>query len=88
MEVFYGWWERRAFSLSAEIATGNVRVLIPSDANARLNATTVNGNLQSRFAEPGQNLGRTLETTLGDEGANAELTLRAVNGNVRIDKSY
>jgi hypothetical protein len=88
MEVFYGWWERRAFSLSAEIATGNVRVLIPSDANARLNATTVNGNLQSRFAAPGQNLGRTLETTLGDEGANAELTLRATNGNVRIDKSY
>ena len=88
MEVFYGWWERRAFSLTAEIAIGNVRVLIPSDANARIEATTVNGNLQSRFAKPGENLGRKLETTLGDEGANAELMLRATNGNVRIDKSY
>lgn len=88
MEVFYGWWERRAFSLAAEIASGNVRVLIPSDANARIDATTVNGNLQSRFAKPGENLGRKLETTLGDESANAELTLRATNGNVRIDKSY
>jgi hypothetical protein len=44
--------------------------------------------LQSRFAKPGQNLGRTHQVTLGDEGANAELILRAVNGNVRIDKSY
>ena len=88
MEVFYGWWERRAFSLSAEIAIGNVRVLIPSDANARIDATTVNGNLQSRFAKPGENLGRKFETTLGEEGANADLTLRANNGNVRIDKSY
>ena len=88
MEVFYGWWERRAFSLSAEIASGNVRVLIPSDANARVDAATVNGNLQSRFAKPGQNLGRTHEMTLGDDSANAELTLRATNGNVRIDKSY
>ena len=88
MEIFYGWWERRAFSLTAEIATGNVRVLIPSDANARIDATTVNGNLQSRFAKPGENLGRALDVTLGDEGANAELVLRATNGNVRIDKSY
>ena len=88
MDIFYGWWERRAFSLLAEIASGNVRVAIPSDANARIDATTVNGNLQSRFAKPGQDLGRTLETTLGEEGANAELVLRAMNGNVRIDKSY
>ncbi|HSH39456.1 MAG TPA: hypothetical protein VK993_11790, partial [Chthoniobacterales bacterium] len=60
----------------------------PSDANARIDATTVNGNLQSRFAQPGQNLGRSLETTLGKERSNAEMTLRATNGNVRIDKSY
>ena len=88
MDIFYGWWERRAFSLKAEIASGNVRVAIPSDANAEIDATTVNGNLQSRFAKPGQNLGRTYQVTLGDEGANAELTLRAANGNVRVDKSY
>jgi hypothetical protein len=88
MDIFYGWWERRAFSLSAEIASGNVRVSIPSDANVEIDAATVNGNLQSRFAKPGQNLGREHQVTLGDEGANAELTLRAVNGNVRIDKSY
>jgi hypothetical protein len=88
MDIFYGWWERRAFSLAAEIASGNVRVAIPSDANAQVNATTVNGNLQSRFANPGENLGKQHEVTLGDEGANAELVLRAVNGNVRIDKSY
>ena len=88
MEVFYGWWERRAFSLSAQIATGNVRVLIPSDANAHVDAVTVNGNLQSRFAQPGQNLGKTHEITLGDDSTNAELILRATNGNVRIDKSY
>ena len=88
MDIFYGWWERRAFSLSAEIASGNVRVTIPSDANAQIDAETVNGNLQSRFAEPGQNLGRKLQTTVGSEGANAELVLRAANGNVRIEKSY
>ena len=88
MDIFYGWWERRAFSLLAEIAIGNVRVAVPSDANTRIDAATVNGNMQSRFERPGQNLGRTHETTLGDEGANAQLILRAVNGNVRIDKSY
>ena len=88
MEVFYGWWERRAFSLSAEIAIGNVRVLIPTDANARIDAATVNGNLQSKFAKPGENLGKALQTTIGDDSTNGELLLRAANGNVRIDKSY
>lgn len=88
MEVFYGWWERRAFSLLAEIATGNVRVLIPSDANARIDATTVNGNLQSRFAKPGENLGKAWQTTIGDDSTNGDLVLRAANGNVRVDKSY
>lgn len=89
MDVGYGWWERRAISLVAEIASGNVRVAVPPNANARVDAATVNGNLQSRFAQPGANLGRTLQTTLGDESeVSAELTLRAENGNVRIDKSY
>ena len=88
MDVFYGWWERRAFSLSAEIAIGNVRVTIPSDANAHIDAATVNGNLQSKFARPGENLGKALQTTIGDDSTNGELLLRAPNGNVRIDKSY
>lgn len=87
MDVAYGWWERRAFSLLAEIATGNVRVAIPPDAGVRVDAQTVNGNLQSRFKEPGEKLGRTLQTTIG-ELSSAEFTLRAANGNVRIDKSY
>ena len=87
MDIGYGWWERRAISLLAEIATGNIRVAVPPDANVRLDAQTVNGNLQSRFAEPGENLGRTLQTTLGED-ISGEFTLRAVNGNIRIDKSY
>ena len=88
LDVFYGWWEQRAFSLLAEIAIGNVRVAVPGDANAAIDAESVNGNLQSRFARPGEQLGRKLQTTLGEESSNADLTLRATNGNVRIDKSY
>ena len=88
MDVFYTWWETGAFSLFAEIASGNLRLALPPNAAARLDAEAASGGIRySLGKDQPQGDQRTLTTTIGD-GSDVDLKLRAARGNIRIEKSY
>ena len=89
MDVFYRWWETGAFSLLAEIASGNLRLALPADTAARLDAATVSGDIRNRFPKQEQQGGpvRVLKTTVGN-ASEVDLKLRSTSGNISIEKSY
>lgn len=90
MDVFYMWWENAAFSLLAEIGTGNLRIALPPNAAAALDAVSVHGSIRNRYPkqqQPQQGDNRVLQTTVGDE-SNAEIKARATRGNITIERSY
>lgn len=86
LDVLYGWWDARVFSVSAEVGNGDLRVGLPADAALHLDAATASGNITNRFAED-QNNGdaRSLQTRIGGDGS-AEFRLRTTNGNIKIEK--
>ncbi|HEX8280112.1 MAG TPA: hypothetical protein VF551_01940 [Chthoniobacterales bacterium] len=89
MTVIYGWWEKRPLSLRAEIARGDITVDVPPIADLRIDAEAADGWVRSDHAkdeEPSPNE-HMMKTTMG-EGGEAEITLRAARGNIRIGKSY
>ncbi len=64
---------------------GSVRLTLPRDANAEIEATTVNGGVGCDFElEGGRKTRRKLEGRIGTGGARFDL--RAVNGSVNIDR--
>jgi len=73
-----------------EIKTVNGAVVVrwPEGAGMRLSVATVHGNIESDFDLPvrkvGFGPGRSLETTVGQGGAN--VNLRTVNGSIRLEK--
>ena len=88
MDVFYTWWETGAFSLTAEIENGNVRLALPPDAAARLDVASIFGSIRNRFPKEQQGGGqRELNTTLG-AASEAELRIRATRGNITVERSY
>lgn len=88
MDIFYMWWESGTFSLLAEIASGNMRLALPPNAAARIDAASMHGSLRNRYPkqqQPGDQ--RALQTTIGDD-ANADLKARSIRGNITIERSY
>ncbi len=88
LNVFFGWWERLAFSLSAEVNRGDLRLGLPWGAALRLDALAEQGRVINRIApEPSEREPSRLQRTLGD-GGEVEFTLRATNGDVWIDRAF
>jgi hypothetical protein len=71
--------------LDVQTSNGGVRISIPEHYSARLEASTVNGGLNSDFPAVTQGRRpRELEATLG--GGGAPIRVRTSNGGVRISK--
>ena len=69
-----------------ETTNGAVRLTLPRDAGAEIEARTVNGRIHCDFelAEGGRSSRHRLEGRIGSGGARIEL--RTVNGSVRVDR--
>jgi len=88
LDVFHSWWDARAFTLSADVGNGDIRVDFPPDASLRLDAATTNGHITNRFAtDKDGGHAQTLVTTIGG-GSATEFKLRTTNGNIRIGTAY
>jgi DUF4097 and DUF4098 domain-containing protein YvlB len=73
----------RQVSLSS--VNGSVNVVVPSDVNAEVRASTVHGNISNDFGIPvrkGQYVGRDLSATLGSGGVTVKL--QNVNGSISV----
>ena len=92
MDVFYMWWEQGAFSLLAEIGSGNLRLALPPNAAAAIDVVSVHGSIRNRLPkQQQQGNNRALQTTIGEETSaesSAELKARATRGNITIERSY
>lgn len=74
-------------SVDLESVNGVVILRIPADANAQVDAETLNGNVSSDFGltvEKGEWVGRSMEGLLGSGGA--RISIETVNGNIEIKK--
>jgi DUF4097 and DUF4098 domain-containing protein YvlB len=69
-----------------DTTNGSVRVTLPSDAGAEIDARTVNGSIHCDFdlSEGGRSGRHRLEGTIGKGGARFQL--RTVNGSVHVDR--
>ena len=86
LDVAYDWWELRKFAIDAKIINGNARAFIPGDASFHLVAATSNGKIASEFSEKENRQGdfpQKIDTIIGADSG-ADLTIEAVNGNIRI----
>ena len=81
--VRYDWWEARAFSLSAEVADGDLRVAVPAGAALHLDAAAVRGKVINHFA-PGPRDVPQLDEHFGGESA-VEFKLRTTTGNIQLE---
>jgi hypothetical protein len=93
MDVFFAWWEQYfPFTVTAEITKGELRLGLPQDASLRLEAEA-SGQIHDRFGirDAGEKGAfKTIETTVGDATAAeaAQVMVRAVNGNVKVNKAF
>ncbi len=74
-------------SVDLESVNGAVVLRIPANANAQVDAETLNGNVSSDFGltvEKGEWVGRSMEGLLGSGGA--RIAIETVNGNIEIKK--
>jgi len=75
-------------SVNLSSVNGPLVVTLPSDANARVRASTVHGNISNDFNLPvrvGEYVGRDLEGRIGQGGA--DVRLNNVNGSVQIRRA-
>lgn len=86
LDIGYHWWERRRFSVNAEIENGNVRAFIPGDASFHVRAASVNGQVANDFAEKQdrQRDGVAKIDMMVGGASEANVDLHATNGSVRI----
>jgi hypothetical protein len=86
LTLVYDWWEPGEFSVQANVAHGNAWVFFPSEIACHLVAETGHGEISSDFEEPAQR--GTNELTKIDMliqgGAEAAVTMRVEDGNIRI----
>ena len=90
LDVFYGWWEERKFSVKGSSNRGIVRAFLPSDASVMLNASSETGRIINAFRaeKTGANdTVRSLNTVFGTN-AEAAIELKAGSGDIQIHKSY
>ncbi len=75
-------------SVSLKSVNGSVTVSLPTEANAKVSANTLNGGISSDFALQSKKhfpIGQNLDGKLGEGGPAIELS--TVNGGIRIDRS-
>lgn len=78
-----GTWD--GAGLDVETTNGGVRLRVPEDYSARLEASTVNGGLNIAFPITVQGrLGRRISATLGDGGP--VISVRTTNGGVHVSR--
>jgi hypothetical protein len=86
LDIGYHWWERRRFSINAEIENGNVRAFIPGEAAFHVAAASVNGQVANDFTakqdRQRDGVGK-IDMVVGG-ASETDVNLHATNGNVRI----
>jgi Putative adhesin len=86
LDVAYDWWEKRKFSIDAEIVNGNARAFVPGHASFHLLATSTNGDVANEFSEKqdrhSDETGK-IDTTIGGR-SEVDLRIHATNGNIKI----
>ena len=88
MDLSYGWWEERPFSLSATVEEGELRLGLPAAAALHLDAATARGRIRNSFSrEPSPGGKKSLEISLG-EGGLAQFRLRVGDGNILLWRMY
>jgi DUF4097 and DUF4098 domain-containing protein YvlB len=89
LDIVYDWWETHKFSVNAQIANGNVRVLIPGEASFHLSAASVTGHVTSDFTEQEQRQQEgfsKVDTVINGE-SEVELKIHADDGNIKIEEA-
>ena len=90
LDLAYDWWQsEKNFSANASSVNGSIRALLPPDSSVSIAAQSEKGRVGNAFtddAEPNDEIS-SVDFAVGS-GEGAEMTLRAANGNVRIEKSY
>lgn len=89
LEAVYDWWDNRKFSVKLSSSQGNIRAVIPSDASAGITAQAPTGWIVNGFEARKAGLVEpvhTLNFAIGE--ADAAFEMKAVDGNIRIDKTY
>ena len=87
LDISYDWWERRSFTIEAQIVSGGVRAWLPPDASFNLNASSDDGNVASDFTpkEKRQGHASNLEQAVG-ESDRADFHFHANDGNVKVSE--
>ncbi len=90
LDVFYGWWENRKFTVKGSSNRGIVRAFLPGDASVMLNATSATGRIINAFGATKTSANDTVRSLNTVMGANAEaaIELKAGSGDIQIHKSY
>ena len=86
LNVHYDWWEARAFSLSAEVADGDLRAALPADAALHLDAAAAHGKVVNHFAPEPRDAPQ-LDAHFGGDTA-VEFKLRATTGNIQLERTH
>ncbi|MGI8436414.1 MAG: hypothetical protein ACR2NX_05855 [Chthoniobacterales bacterium] len=85
LDIFYAWWERRPFSLSAKVAAGDLVLRVPAGAALHFDGASERGKIRSAFGKLGDV--RELRDDFGGE-SEATFRLRIEDGNIRLERSY
>ncbi|MBA3884031.1 MAG: DUF4097 family beta strand repeat protein [Chthoniobacterales bacterium] len=88
IDVVYNWWEEMPLSMSFDVGKGDVSLLLPSAAALRLDAATRSGHVRNHLlGETGAEDVQQMTTDIRG-GSGATFTIRAEEGNIKIDKAY
>jgi len=88
VDIVFDWLEEKLVTIDAAVDDGNARALIPVDASFEVHAVAEHGRAASDFSEI-ENRKRggvsEINETIG-QAPLSKLTIRAVNGNIRISE--
>jgi hypothetical protein len=88
VDIMFDWLEEKSVTINAAVNDGNAHALIPVDASFEVHALAKHGRVASDFSEI-ENRKRggvsEINETIG-QAPLSKLTMRAVNGNVRISE--
>jgi len=88
VDIVFDWLEEKSVTIDAVVNDGNARAFIPADASFEVHALAEHGRVASDFSEI-ENRKRggvsEINETIG-QGLFSKLTMRAVNGNIRISE--
>ena len=88
LTISYEWWERGTFSIQANITQGSAWAFLPSQAAFHLVAETAYGRITNDFDDPPVLRPTSPEATkidmLARGGGNAAITMRTLNGDIKI----